>query len=81
MQGTVKFNTSDGEEVEFPKEFAMKSVMVSGIIDDNEAEDSIPLPGISKSTLTKIMEYCEFISKNEDPQICQPIKDSMKDSI
>ena len=82
MAEVVKFTTMDGEDCEYDKNVASKSVMVQGIIDDNGADDAIPLPGINKPTLEKIMDYCKDLVEKEDPQIHQPLRsNNMKENL
>ncbi len=52
----------DGEIVEVDKEIACKSILIRGIVDDNDVNDEIPLPSIKKAILDKIIEYCTYIN-------------------
>ena len=76
MSDNVKLITMDGEEVEVDKEIACKSVLVRGIIDDNDEDEAIHLPSVKKATLDKIIEYCTYISQHPPPEIEKPLRSS-----
>lgn len=77
---TVKLRTMDGEIVEVEKEIAKKSKMLNEMLDGMDIDDDvdekniIPLPGIKKATLGKVIEYCKYIDRNEPPKIEKPLK-------
>ena len=66
----------DGETIEVDKEIACKSILVKGIVDDNDVNDEIPLPTVKKAILEKIIEFCEYIHKNSPPEIDKPLRSS-----
>ena len=76
MSEKVKLVTMDGETIEVDKDIACKSVLVRGIVEDNDVNDEIPLPTVKKDILEKIIEYCEYIHKNAAPEIDKPLRSS-----
>ena len=74
MNKKVLFLTSDGHTVEVEREIASKSEWVKNIVDGSEVDDNIPLPGIKKATLLKVIEYCTYINTNVPPQIDKPLR-------
>ena len=56
------------EKIDVDKEVAIKSLLIKNLIEDGENE-SIPLQTITKKTLKKIVEYCEWIHANGEPTI------------
>ena len=76
MSEKVKLVTMDGETIEVDKDIACKSVLVKGIVEDNDVNDEIPLPTVKKAILEKIIEYCEYIHKNAPPEIDKPLRSS-----
>ena len=70
----VKLMTSDGELVEVPKDDAMHSTLIRGIIEDSGAEEDIPLPQVKKAILEKIIVYWKYISQNAAPEIDKPLR-------
>ena len=67
----IKLSTKEGDIVEVDENIITKCVMVKGILDDSQdAEvDVIPLPGVKKETLTKVLEYLVYIQDNAPPEI------------
>ena len=74
MTEMVKLMTSDGELVEVPKDDAMHSTLIRGIIEDSGAEEDIPLPQVKKAILEKIIVYWKYISQNAAPEIDKPLR-------
>ena len=69
-----KLATAEGEVVEVPKNIAMQSVLIRGIIEDSGIEDEIPLPQIKKPILEKIIQFCTHIEQNAPPEIDKPLR-------
>ena len=53
----VKLVCSDGEVVLVDRDIAERSVLIKGIMDENE-EEEIPLPNVKKPILEKVIEFC-----------------------
>ena len=54
----IVLRSSDGEEFEVEVATARQSKMISNMINDGCAEDSIPLFNVDARTLAKVIEYC-----------------------
>ena len=72
MADKVKLVCSDGEIVEVEKEIAEKSVLIKGIMDENEDEE-IPLPNVKRPILEKVIEYCNHLKDHQPPEIDKPL--------
>ena len=79
----IKLETSEGEITECKKQVACKSVLIKGVLDDND-EDAVPLPSVTKPILDKVLVYMNYISEPEKklPKIKCPLVDAdLKNSI
>lgn len=74
MAETITLMCSDGETVEVEKDIAEKSVLIKGLIDDNDGEDNIPLPNVKRSTLQKVIQFCTHLKDNAPPDIEKPLR-------
>ena len=70
----VKLVCKDGEVVEVERSIAEQSTLVKGLIDDGDIEEEIPLANTKKTTLDKVIRFCEYIKDNAPPQIDKPLR-------
>ena len=68
----VKLVCGDGEVVLVDRDVAERSVLIKGIMDENEEED-IPLPNVKKPILEKIIEFCMHMRDHQPPEIDKPL--------
>ena len=55
----VVLTTSDNEQFTVDRDVAERSVLIKQMIEDiGESDMPIPLPNVSSSVLTKVLEYC-----------------------
>ncbi|KAJ1277411.1 hypothetical protein BS78_04G002000 [Paspalum vaginatum] len=54
----VTLKSSDGEEFEVEEVVAMESQTLRHMIEDDCAENGIPLPNVDSKILSKVVEYC-----------------------
>ncbi|XP_051135857.1 SKP1-like protein 1A [Andrographis paniculata] len=54
----IVLKSSDGETFEIEKEVAIQSVTIKHMIEDDCADDTIPLPNVNSRILAKVIEYC-----------------------
>ena len=74
MAEMVKLVCKDGEVVEVERSIAEQSTLVKGLIDDGDIEEEIPLANTKKTTLDKVIRFCEYIKDNAPPQIDKPLR-------
>ena len=73
-EDTVKITTSEGNIKEVKVATIKQSVLIRGLIDDAGIEEEIPLPNVKRTTLDKIVEYCEHVSTNKAPELEKPLR-------
>lgn len=56
------------------KEVAIKSHLISTIIEDTGTEEEIPLPNVKLNVLKKVMQYCEMHRNDTPPEIEKPLR-------
>ena len=76
MTDKVKLQCNDGEVVEVDQTAAEQSVLIKGLIEESGIEEEIPLPQINKSTLEKVIVFCEHMKDNQPPEIDKPLSHS-----
>ncbi|XBI77143.1 hypothetical protein VPH35_070305 [Triticum aestivum] len=54
----VTLKSSDGEEFEVEEAVAMESQTIRHMIEDDCADNGIPLPNVTSKILSKVIEYC-----------------------
>jgi len=55
----VLISTSDNEQFSVDRDGAERSLLIKQLIEDiGESDQAIPLPNVSSSVLTKVLEYC-----------------------
>jgi S-phase kinase-associated protein 1 len=55
----ITLRTSDGEEIKVSEAVAMQSKLIRHMIEDDCAQDVIPLPNVTSKILAKVIEYCK----------------------
>jgi len=56
----VKLRSSDEQVFEVSEEVAVQSLTLKNMIDDTGTDTVIPLPNVTGSILSKVIEYCKF---------------------
>ncbi|XAR59846.1 hypothetical protein NMG60_11015834 [Bertholletia excelsa] len=56
---TIVLKSSDGETFEVEESVAVESQTIKHMIEDNCADNSIPLPNVTSKILAKVIEYCK----------------------
>ncbi|KAM3144457.1 suppressor of kinetochore protein mutant [Paramecium bursaria] len=74
MENKVKLSSQDGLVLEVQKEVAIKSHLISTIIEDTGLEEEIPLPNVKFNILKKVMQYCEMHKDDNPPEIEKPLR-------
>ncbi|CAK9143847.1 unnamed protein product [Ilex paraguariensis] len=61
MSSTKKISllSSDGEVFEVDETVAMEALTIKHMIEDDCADDTIPLPNVTSTILSKVIEYCK----------------------
>ncbi|CAN6277251.1 unnamed protein product [Urochloa humidicola] len=54
----ITLRSSDGEEFEVEEAVAMESQTIRHMIEDDCADNGIPLPNVNSKILSKVIEYC-----------------------
>ncbi|KQJ92734.1 SKP1-like protein 1 [Brachypodium distachyon] len=54
----ITLKSSDGEEFEVEETVAMESQTIRHMIEDDCADNGIPLPNVNSKILSKVIEYC-----------------------
>ncbi|KAM0880345.1 hypothetical protein ACQ4PT_033657 [Festuca glaucescens] len=66
----ITLKSSDGEEFEVEEAVAMESQTIRHMIEDECADNGIPLPNVNSKILSKVIEYC-----NKHVQAAKPAAD------
>jgi S-phase kinase-associated protein 1 len=67
----ITLKSSDGEEFEVEEAVAMESQTIRHMIEDDCADNGIPLPNVNSKILSKVIEYC-----NKHVQAAKPGADA-----
>ncbi|XP_042472784.1 SKP1-like protein 1B [Zingiber officinale] len=59
MARMITLRSSDGEVFEVEEAVAMESQTIKHMIEDDCADNGIPLPNVSSRILAKVVEYCK----------------------
>ena len=71
-ESKVKLVCQDGEIILVDRDIAEKSVLIKGIMDDDDGEE-IPLPNVKRPILEKVIEFCTHMKDNAPPEIAKPL--------
>uniref|UniRef100_A0A453MV11 SKP1 component POZ domain-containing protein n=1 Tax=Aegilops tauschii subsp. strangulata TaxID=200361 RepID=A0A453MV11_AEGTS len=55
----ITLKSSDGEEFQVEEAVAMESQTIRHMIEDDCADNGIPLPNVDSKILSKVIEYCK----------------------
>jgi S-phase kinase-associated protein 1 len=78
----VKLIPEEGEAIEVEEDIAVMSVLVKSMIDDSGAEEDIPLPNVKKTTLDRVIEFCQHHKDEPLQEIEKPLKtNNIKDVV
>ncbi|KAK3136225.1 hypothetical protein QOZ80_5BG0429970 [Eleusine coracana subsp. coracana] len=55
----IMLKSSDGEEFEIEEAVAMESQTTKHMIEDDCTDNGIPLPNVTATILSKVIEYCK----------------------
>ena len=72
--GKVKVVTEEGTEVELEMKIAKMSKLIQSVLDDQEDDESVPIPNVKEATLKKVVEFCEKHLEDPLPEIEKPLK-------
>ncbi|CAL9098537.1 unnamed protein product [Musa textilis] len=59
MAKTITLRSSDGEVFDVEEAVAMESQTIKHMIEDDCADNGIPLPNVTSKILAKVVEYCK----------------------
>ncbi|KAF9114816.1 hypothetical protein BGX27_009764 [Mortierella sp. AM989] len=72
--------SSDSQEFKVDKEVAERSILIKNMLEDvGESDSPIPLPNVTSTVLTKVIEYCEH-HRNDPVQVPDETDDPRKRS-
>ncbi|XP_042494262.1 SKP1-like protein 1B [Macadamia integrifolia] len=74
---TVTLKSSDGETFDVDKAVAIESQTIKHMIEDDCADNGIPLPNVTSKILAKVIEYCKKhveSTKNDDRTVDEELK-------
>ncbi|KAF9621435.1 hypothetical protein IFM89_021474 [Coptis chinensis] len=77
IQKKVTLKSSDGESFEVDEAVAVESQTIKHMIEDDCADDGIPLPNVTSKILSKVIEYCKKhveTPKTEDRSVDDELK-------
>uniref|UniRef100_A0A8R7UMZ9 SKP1 component POZ domain-containing protein n=1 Tax=Triticum urartu TaxID=4572 RepID=A0A8R7UMZ9_TRIUA len=64
----ITLKSSDGEEFQVEEAVAMESQTIRHMIEDDCADNGIPLPNVESKILSKVIEYCKkHVQANPKP--------------
>jgi len=76
----LKLLSSDGIEKEVARDVAERSILIKNMLEDcGEIDQAIPIPNVTSSVLTKVIEWCEH-HKNDPAPAADEETDSRKKS-
>ncbi|GLT34414.1 hypothetical protein SLA2020_089310 [Shorea laevis] len=84
MSSTVRkitLKSSDGETFEVDEAVALESQTIKHMIEDDCADNGIPLPNVTSKILSKVIEYCKKhveTPKSDDRDRATPVDDELK---
>ena len=76
MADKVRLLCSDEVKIEVDVAVISLSKLIKGLIDDQGAEEIIPLVGVKSGILNKIIEMCVYLQTKPEPEIIKPLIDT-----
>ncbi|KAJ4962932.1 hypothetical protein NE237_022871 [Protea cynaroides] len=73
----VTLKSSDGETFDIDKEVALESQTIKHMIEDDCADNGIPLPNVTSKILARVIEYCKKhveTPKSDDRTVDEELK-------
>lgn len=64
----IVLRSSDGETFEVAETVALKSQTIKHMIEDNCADNTIPVPNVTGKILAKVIEYCKRHVDTPNPE-------------
>ncbi|GMJ14875.1 Arabidopsis SKP-like 2 [Hibiscus trionum] len=64
----IILKSSDGENFEVDEAVALESQTIKHMIEDDCADNGIPLPNVTSKILSKVIEYCKKHVEASEPQ-------------
>ncbi|GMI88058.1 ARABIDOPSIS SKP1 HOMOLOGUE 1, UFO INTERACTING PROTEIN 1, S phase kinase-associated protein 1 [Hibiscus trionum] len=65
----IMLRSSDGETFEVEEAVAVESQTIKHMIEDDCADNAIPLPNVTSKILSKVIEYCKkHVDKEKNPE-------------
>ncbi|KAF6164039.1 hypothetical protein GIB67_028743 [Kingdonia uniflora] len=77
MSKKITLNSSDGESFEVDQVVAEESQTIKHLIEDDCADNPVPLPNVTSKILAKVIEYCKKhveSPKSEDKAVDEELK-------
>ncbi|KAM0929194.1 hypothetical protein ACQ4PT_001774 [Festuca glaucescens] len=75
LKKMITLKSSDGEEFKVEEAAVMESQTIRHMIEDECADNGIPLPNVNSRILSKVIEYC-----NKHVQAAKPVADGAADN-
>ena len=73
--------SKEGINEEVPVQIAKLSKLVNTIIDDDDEEQTLPLPNVSSEVLKKIIQFMNHYYEHPFTEIHKPLQGSIKDLV
>jgi len=67
--GTVTLESSDGKQFPVQKNVAEMLITVKHMLSEIQTDAAIPLSNVKSAVLGKVLEWCDYHSKNPDPPV------------
>jgi len=67
MSSTIKLASNDGATITVDKDVAMRSVLISNMVEDlgeGSIDSPVPLANVNETVLRKVLEWCEHHKKD-----------------
>lgn len=78
--GTLKLRSKDDKVCEVERKHAFISILVKTSIENEKTAAEVPIPGVNKAILDKVIEYMDHHKGTEPPIIEKPLRSKvMKD--
>ncbi|KAK4477753.1 hypothetical protein RD792_017014 [Penstemon davidsonii] len=73
----ILLQTSDGDTFELEETVAIQSQTIKHMIEDDCADNTIPLPNVTSKVMAKVIEYCKCHATKTDKPADEKIKDDL----